>query len=110
MLKYSLGLDISAKSIQCCISVIDEQQKVTVKSSRKISNNTKGFEELTTWTSKHWKQTNVPLVIAMEATGIYYENCAFYLYQKGFNVSVILPNKAKKYLQATGLKSKNDSI
>src|SRR5690606_30883132 len=25
-------------------------------------------------------------------------------------VSVILPNKAKKYLQATGLKSKNDSI
>src|SRR5690606_5237914 len=102
MLKYSLGLDISAKSIQCCISVIDEQQKVTVKSSRKISNNLKGFEELLSWTSKHWKQKDVPLVVTMEATGIYYEHCALYLYQKSFNVSVVLPNKAKKYLQATG--------
>jgi len=110
MLKYSLGLDISANSIQCCISVIDEQQKVTVKSSRKISNNTKGFEELTTWISKHCKEKDVPLSVNMEATGIYYENCALYLYQKGFNVSVILPNKAKKYLQAIGQKSKNDSI
>lgn len=46
----------------------------------------------------------------MEATGIYHENCAYYLYEKGFDVSIILPNKAKKYLEAIGLKSKNDSI
>jgi transposase len=46
----------------------------------------------------------------MEATGIYHENCACFLYEKGFNVSIILPNKAKKYLDALGLKSKNDSI
>lgn len=46
----------------------------------------------------------------MEATGIYHENCAYYLFGKGFDVSIILPNKAKKYLEAIGLKSKNDSI
>ena len=46
----------------------------------------------------------------MEATGIYHENCAYYLFEKGFSVSIILPNKAKKYLEAIGLKSKNDSI
>ncbi len=46
----------------------------------------------------------------MEATGVYYEQCAMYLYKNGFTVIVVLPNKAKKYLQAKGLKSKNDKI
>jgi len=38
----------------------------------------------------------------MEATGVYYEQCAMYLYKSGFAVIVVLPNKARKYLQAKG--------
>jgi transposase len=108
-LKYSVGLDVSSKKINVCISVIDEKQKVIVKSSTIISNTLKGFCSLEDWISKHKKEV-IPLVICMEATGIYHENCAYYLYEKGFDVSIILPNKAKKYLEAIGLKSKNDSI
>jgi transposase len=108
-LKYSVGLDVSSKKIDACISVIDEMQKVTVKSSKKIFNTKNGFESLKDWIIKHQKET-IPVVICMEATGIYHENCAYYLHEKGFNVSIILPNKAKKYLECLGLKSKNDSI
>jgi transposase len=108
-LKYSVGLDVSSKKIDVCISVIDSLQKVTVKSSTQISNTKKGFETLELWIAKH-KKEEISLVICMEATGIYHENCAYFLYEKGFNVSIILPNKAKKYLVALGLKSKNDSI
>jgi transposase len=108
-LKYSVGLDVSSKKIDVCISIIDALQKVTAKSSTQISNTKKGFEALELWISKH-KKENIPLVTCMEATGIYHENCACFLYEKGFNVSIILPNKAKKYLDALGLKSKNDSI
>ncbi len=50
------------------------------------------------------------MFICLEATGVYHELCALYLYEKKFTVSVILPNKANKYLQAIGLKSKNDTI
>ena len=71
-------------------------------------NTKKGFESLNDWIIKHQIQS-IPVVICMEATGIYHENCAYYLYEKGFNVSVVLPNKAKKYLECLGLKSKNDS-
>ncbi len=110
MLKYSLGLDISAKTIHACLSVIDAAQKVTVKSSRKIDNTLSGFKELDQWLDKHHKQKDVPLVITMEATGVYYENCALYLFKAGYSVSVILPNKAKSWLKAEGLKSKNDKI
>jgi transposase len=108
-LKYSVGLDVSSKKINACISVIDEKQKVTVKSSTVISNTLKGFSFLEEWILKHKKET-IPVVICMEATGIYHENCSYYLYGKDFDVSIILPNKAKKYLEAIGLKSKNDSI
>ena len=108
-LKYSVGLDVSSKKINACISIIDEKQKVTVKSSTVILNTKKGFEDLKHWIVKHQKE-KLPLVICMEATGIYHENCAYYLFDKGFSVSIILPNKAKKYLEAIGLKTKNDSI
>lgn len=108
-LKYSVGLDVSSKKINACISVIDQKQKVTVKSSCVISNTRKGFEDLEHWILKHQKES-LPVVVCMEATGIYHENCSYYLFEKGFSVSVVLPNKAKKYLEAIGLKSKNDSI
>jgi transposase len=110
MLKYCIGLDVSSKEFHACLSVIDHLQKVTVKGSAKFSNNPKGFNDFETWLIKQHKQKAVPLVIVMEATGVYYENLALFLHLKSYKVSVVLPNKAKKYLQATGLKSKNDSI
>ncbi len=108
-LKYSVGLDVSSKKINACMSIIDEKQKVAVKSSCVIANTKKGFESLQEWIAKH-KKEEIPVVVCMEATGIYHENCAYYLFEKGLDVSIILPNKAKKYLEAIGLKSKNDTI
>ena len=78
MLKYSVGLDISAKTIHACISAIDAVQKVTVKASRKIDNSKAGFVQLCEWMEKHIKQKELPIVITMEATGAYYEHCALY--------------------------------
>jgi transposase len=46
----------------------------------------------------------------MEAIGIYYEQLAWYLFDKDCSVSVVLPNKAKKYKESLGLKSKTDKI
>lgn len=110
MIKYSLGLDVSKNDFHSCISVMEKDQRVVVKSSHKFPNNREGFKSLDAWLQKHHKDKTVPLVITMEATGIYYEMVALYLYKEGYRVSVVLPNKAKKYLQSTGIKSKNDKI
>ena len=110
MLKYCVGIDVSKNELQCCISTIDQLQKVTVKSSGKFANTQAGFMQLHHWICSRHKNKEVPLVVVMEATGIYYEQIAMYLFQQHYAVSVVLPNKAKKYLQSTGLKSKNDQI
>jgi transposase len=110
MLKYCVGIDVSKSELQCCISVIDQLQKVTVKSSCKFANTKTGFTRLHQWITTGHKQEEVPLVVVMEATGIYYEQIAMYLFEQHYAINVILPNKAKKYPQSTGLKSKNDQI
>jgi len=108
-LKYSIGIDVSKKDFHCCLSIIDSNQKVTVKSTRKLSNSPSGFRDLLAWTKQHRKE-DLPLRIVMEATGVYHEQLAWFLHSKGLSLSILLPNKAKKYLQADGANSKNDSI
>ena len=110
VVKYSLGIDISSKTFDSNLSVIDSDQNVKVIASHKFANTPKGFAECDKWIRKYWKLKAIRLTISMEATGVYYENCALFLFKKGYPVAVVLPNKAKKYMQSTGLKSKNDKI
>ncbi len=56
MIKYSLGIDISMKIFHACLSVIDTQQQVKIKATRKFDNNASGFKELQYWIQKHYKQ------------------------------------------------------
>ena len=108
-LKYSVGIDMAKDQFKGCLSVIDQQQTVTIKATGSFRNNPTGFEEFYAWTRRHARE-QLPVHYLMEATGIYHENLAWFLYTKDCAVSVILPNKAKKYLQGLGLKSKNDRI
>ncbi len=110
MIKYSIGLDVSSEKINCCMTIMDQQQKTKVIASKVITNKLSGFKDLNNWIIKHYKDKSAPLVIILEATGVYYESCALYLFQKDYSVSVLLPNLAKKYLESKGYKSKNDSI
>lgn len=109
LLCQNLGVDVSKDSLDVAFSTIDMQQQVKVKASRKFANTLIGFNQLQKWIeSKRVK--DVEMRILMEATGIYYEQIAWFLYEKGYTLSVILPTKAKRYLQAIGNKSKNDKI
>lgn len=108
-LKYGIGIDISSEKFAVCISVIDCEQRVGIIARQSFSNNVEGFAGLMKWTEKHCSE-QLPTVYVMEATGIYYEQLAWALYQKNNTVAIVLPNKAKKYKEALGLKSKTDPI
>lgn len=107
LLKYSVGVDVSKEKFDCCFSEINISQRVKVKSTRRFDNHDFGIGQFIQWIDRHKKQ-DIPLVVILEATGVYYEQIAWGLYDNGINVSVVLPNKAKKYIQSLGYKSKND--
>lgn len=109
LIKYSVGIDISKDDFHCAILLLDDGQKSTVKASSKFTNKPTGFKQFIDWIKKHCKEA-IPCYFVMEATGIYYEQLAWFLFSKDLNVSVVLPTKAKNYLRSTGLKSKNDKI
>lgn len=108
-LKYSVGIDVSKKDFHCCLSVIDTQQAVKVKASHRFSNSSVGFRLFFEWIKRGSKE-ELPVFCVMEATGVYHEQLAWFIHGKELPVSILLPNKAKKYLQANGAKSKNDKI
>jgi len=108
-LKYAIGIDVSKKDFHCCLSVIDSTQSVRVKCSHKFSNSKSGFKHFLDWITRNSKEP-LPILCVMEATGVYHEQLAWYLNSNDLALSILLPNKAKKYLQANGAKSKNDKI
>lgn len=89
--------------------MIDSTQRVKVKATRKFANTVAGFKELDQWVNKH-ADPSLAIVYTMEATGVYYEQLAWFLFTQQRAVSVVLPNKAHQYAKSLGLKSKNDKI
>jgi transposase len=103
-----VGCDISKDTFNVCILEVS-QERSKVKASHKFKNEKSGFREFETWVKKH-KRHDVPTGFYMEATGVYYENLAWYLFEQEYNIFVLLPYKTKHYLKSIGIKSKNDKI
>jgi transposase len=110
MIKYSIGIDISKSDFHASFSTIDEKQYVKVIRSGTFKNSKIGFGALEKCIKTTCCTAGVPVCFTMEATGVYYENCALFLFGKGYSVSVVLPNKSKKYIAALGIKTKNDKV
>ena len=109
ILVQNLGIDGAAKSFKVCLMFLNEDQSTKIKGSRSFSNTPKGFQALDEWLSKK-RLNDIPLRITMEATGVYYEQLAYFLHDKDYYVSVLLANKARAYFKTLNLKSKTDDL
>jgi transposase len=107
--KYSIGIDMSQKEFHVCASVIDTEQRIVIKGSRKFDNSPSGFAGFVKWVEGHCKE-DLPVKYLMEATGVYHENLCHYLYEAGLFVTVLPPNLSKSYAKSLGTDSKTDKI
>lgn len=110
VIKFGVGLDVSEADLEAAVALMNAQGTQTVVARRSFSNRPGGFKALQSWLTKQGLSTDQAAVILLEATGVYYEQCALSLQQAGWGVSVTLANKAKRYMQALGLRSKTDRI
>ncbi|HYH13789.1 MAG TPA: IS110 family transposase [Flavisolibacter sp.] len=109
ILKQVVGIDVSLEDCKCNFSVITAELVVKVISSKTFLNTEGGVKDAQKWAKKN-AVDGKEIRVVIEASGVYYERFALSLQQDGFYVSVVLPNKAKKYMESLGLKSKNDQI
>ena len=108
-LKQCLGIDVSMKKIDCCLSFYTQELKVKVVATSGFENNPDGFIKLREWLNR--KQDNgLALHINMEATGTYHEEAAYFLAGVGYPLSVIQPGKGKQYAKSLDEKNKTDKI
>ncbi|KAA8734676.1 IS110 family transposase [Acinetobacter qingfengensis] len=98
-----LGVDISKNKFDCCI-FIDNKRKAKI-----FDNNRSGFIKLIEWFSK-FKIDVLDLIVVMEATSIYHENLAYYLYSENIKVCVANPARVRKFAQGIAVLTKTDEV
>lgn len=107
-LKQSIGIDVSKDCIVCCLgSLMEENLSPVFSKTKSFSNDPEGFSQMLSWISPNRCSE---LVFIMEATGIYYENLAYWLDSRDEKVSVLLPNKTKYFAKSLNIKTKTDSV
>jgi transposase len=100
--KQNLGIDVDSDELKVSFQKMDQHQT--------FKNSTAGFNELLKWVNTK-KIADLPVHLTMEATGVYYENLAYYFHeQKDFIVHVLLPNMSSAYMKSLNSKSKTDKI
>jgi len=107
--KQSVGIDISKDSFNTCFSQQEAGQPFRVLSSKKFDSNAKGFRQMHQWIQKY-RCESVELHLLMEATGVYYEDLAYFLHKNNYRLTVILPNKTHAFAKSLDYKSKTDKI
>ena len=84
VLKYSVGIDVANKKFDTSFGEFHSTFNHSTSKSRQFTNNLSGFNQLEKWISKKRKNPNIPLILVMEATGVYYEQLAYYLQENHF--------------------------
>ena len=100
--KHYIGIDIASKKFDASIF------KNNAKNwpHKIFSNSITGFKALLKWLPDDIEN----LHICMEATGIYWEDLANFLYKQGIKVSVVNPYIIKNYAHAQMIRSKTDKL
>lgn len=104
----SIGLDM-AKDKFNANAMIKNGTAATCKGTHTFECSIKGYDELYNWLIPRMKKSPLA-VFVMEATGVYHEELAFYLHNKGLKVCIVLPNQAKLFRKSLNFKTKDDAV
>lgn len=96
-----IGIDIAKKKFDVCLLIGSTRQQT------QFSNEQAGFEQFQQWLTEQGAPEGH---VCMEATGIYYEAVAEYLYQQDYTVSVVNPWQIKAFAQSKLRRHKNDKL
>ena len=109
VLKQCLGIDVSKISLSLSLGSLSSDLNKKFKTHVDVSNDLSGYNALTKWLKKS-VDTQVNFTIVMEATGVYHQQVAQYLYKHGYNVCIMQSGRVKRYAQSLDQRSKTDAL
>jgi len=109
-LKQVIAIDIASEKFDAVFGQMDTGQEIKLTASKVFENHKIGFQKFLKWINDTETDSSVPLWIVMEATGVYYEQLAYFLNEHHFQIAVVLPNKVKNYAGSLANKSKTDPL
>lgn len=92
-----LGIDVSKDFLDCYQLIAGNA------AHKRVENSERGIKALLDWLERD-------VHVVMEATGVYWQSCAFALHQQGVKVSVVNPAGVKHFARATLRRGKTDSM
>ena len=110
IIKHITGIDVSKDTLAVAFGTLLDTQEQIITSAITVDNNIKGFRQMLSFVRKNRAQSKAPVYFVMEATGVYYENLAYFLSDNKQPVVVVLPNKTKNFSKTLEIKSKTDKL
>lgn len=105
--KYAVGIDIAAATVM--VSAVTVAEEKPLERPEQFENAPAGYQELQQWLA-HSGVSKDEALLVMEATGVYWEECALTLHAAGWQVQVVNPAQTRSYAKSNLRRSKTDSI
>jgi transposase len=107
IVKQVVGTDVAQEELVVSLGHKHDDLSAKVYAHRTFPNSVKGFVALVSWVRKLTDET-VTVRYVMEATGVYHERLAYFLDEKGYELSIVLPNKISNYFRTLDVKTVTD--
>ncbi len=107
IVKQVAGIDVAQKELVVTLGRMYDDLTSDLYAYKVFANNEKGFAAFVLWVRKQSVE-EVAVRFVMEATGVYHESLAYYLEGKGYELSIVLPNKISNYVRTLEVKTVTD--
>jgi transposase len=107
IVKQAVGIDVAQKELVVSVGRMLDDWSPEVYANKAFANTKEGFAAMTLWVSK-LTDPGCPVRYVMEATGVYHESLAYFLDEKGFETTIVLPNKISNYHRTLDVKTITD--
>jgi transposase len=109
-IRQNVGIDVDSKELKVSYKKMFEDLSIKTIGSRTFKNTVVGFKALKVWIEKKMIK-ELSIHFTMEATGVYYENLAYYFNEQDtYLVHIVLGNTSNAYFKSLNQKSKTDKI
>lgn len=107
IVKQAVGIDVAQKELVVSLGKMYDDWTLEVYAHKTFRNTEKGFISLVSWVKK-LSRAEVSVRYVMEATGVYHECLAYFLDEKSYEVTIVLPNKISSFMKTLDLKTVTD--